>query len=104
MRLISIKEPFSIKPGESIEIADYNLNVLLKNLSRIMVPKRGDQFIMVLDLEWKDAKEEVGIDGAFNFTADFVGKDWQIFRIQIHDIDIMAKNAMLAINTINNAI
>lgn len=97
MKSVHFLNQFSINIGESVEISEAKLLVALKNVSRLMVPKKGDQFILVLSLDWDGNSEDIGIDGAFRFSNPCVERDWQKFRIQIHDIDMMAKFAIISI-------
>ena len=97
MKSVHFHNQFLINIGESVEISEGKLLVTLKNVSRLMVPKKGDQFILVLNLDWEGKSEDIGIDGAFRFSNPSVERDWQKFRIQIHDIDMMAKFVIISI-------
>jgi NADH/NAD ratio-sensing transcriptional regulator Rex len=97
MKLEALNTPFNIFVQSEVVISEVDLKITLKNLSRLMIPRRGDQFVMTIALEWNAVSDEIGFDGEFCFDNRVIGKKWQNFWIQIHDISMAADFAKISV-------
>jgi hypothetical protein len=100
MKSVHLGEKFDLKIHESVIVEGENLVVTIKSVSRLQVPKQGDQFILQLTLARGDASEEVNLDGSFQFPTNAIQVLRGDHRISVPDIDFMARFATLVIERV----
>ena len=92
-------KPFKLALHETASIKNGDLMITLKNASRLMVPRMGDQFLLTFEILDKGQTAVLSKDGTFRFPSNDIMIEWQNLSIQIRNMDWMAQWVELLILT-----
>lgn len=99
-KIVHLGEKFDLPLQESVAVEDTNVILTTKSVARLMVPKQGDQFILVLTVACGEITEDVNLDGPFQFPTNAVKVQGGNYLISVPDIDHMARFATLVIEKV----